>query len=842
MTGERIPELERVGQTSRYSVGGNQKGKRGKDMKTFKKVLASALAAAMVVTAFPVANAEAASTAKLNKTKATVYAGQSTTLKVTTPKTWKSVKVTASKKGAAAKITKVSGKKVTVKAVKAGTAKVTVKVTAKKAGKKVSKTLKATVTVKNPSLTLKAASEVAVGATEQITATVKPANTKVTFTSSDETIAKVDEKGVVTGVKAGEVTITAKAGKTTKTVKMTVKDVILKDVKQTTTTKLVATIAGNTANVKASDIVITNTNSKATYAVKSVSVDKSDKTQVTIETYVAMADGKDYTVTLAGVTKTFTATDGKITKAAISPASVVVPTPASNSDGSNANDIVAKFTDTNGVEIASVKPTEGTTKVPTGFTYVEFKVDATNNGYLSGNTLNLYKVGNTAKVTVIAHTGKYNASAVEEGNVTAEATITGVDPTAITTSAWNVKLGKRTDKASEFKNIKETKLAVKDTDVYAYIQRATSDGKTANAKDYTFESSNNDVMTVSTASTNVKDTTAVAVTPYKSGTAYIIVKDAKKNVVTTLAVTIGDERKVTALSLDKNSFVLSSKNGIDKAVTVKATAKDQYGEEVAITSGLTCKNANSNATAAEKIITVATNAITVVNPGLTKDGKDSSNTYIVEYKDVKVTFTIVVKAYDTTTTTPAAFDLVLGADNADAIVKADATSNTTISAAVVGYDKNGVKVAKVDAADATWKLEKDGKAAKDANGVTTGSSLSTINVNNISTGAQMASGIYTLTVSYEGKNFVKTFEVKNTQPAVSVERIATEGAKVANCFKFTYEGTEQKNVKFYGLDGTIDVTNTSSGNVYVSKADVTVSVGNNKVVLTVNIGLTVNVK
>ena len=715
-----------------------------------------------------------------------------------------------------------------------------VKVTAKKGKKAVKKTLTFKATVKNPALTLKAADVVAVGATEQITATVKPANTKVTYTSDKTDVATVDEKGLVTGVKAGEVTITAKAGKTTKTVKMTVKDVILKDVKQTTTTKLVATIAGNTANVKASDIVITNTNSKATYAVKSVSVDKSDKTQVTIETYVAMADGKDYTVTLADVTKTFTATDGKIVKAEISPASVVVPTPANNSDGSNANDIVAKFTDASGVEIASVKPLEGTTKVPTGFTYVEFKVDATNNGYLSGNTLNLYKVGNVAKVTVIAHTGKYNASAVEEGNVTAEATITGVDPTAITTSAWNVKLGKKTDNASEFKNIKETKLAVKDTDVYAYIQRATSDGKTANAKDYTFESSNNDVMTVSTASTNVKDTTAVAVTPYKSGTAYIIVKDAKKNVVTTLAVTIGDERKVTALSLDKNSFVLSSKSGIDNDVTVKATAKDQYGEEVTIASGLTCKNANSQIDDSKKI-DITNNTIKVTKPDL-KDGKDSSNTYIVEYKDVKVTFTIVVKAYDANATTPAAFDLVLSADKADAIVKADATDNTTISADVIGYDKNGVKVQKVAASNATWKLEKDGKAAKDANGVTTGSALSTINVNNIKAGAQMASGIYTLTVSYEGKKFVKTFEVKNTQPAVSVERIATEGAKVANCFKFTYEGTEQKNVTFYGLDGTTDVTN-ASGNVYVSKADVTVSVGNNnKVVLTVNIGLTVNAK
>lgn len=816
-------------------------------MKTFKKVLASTLAAAMVVTALPVTPANAAATPKLSTKKATVYVGQSKTIKVTTPKTWKSVKVKATTSKKSVATVKASTKKVTVKAIKAGTAKVTVKVTGKKSGKAKKTTLKATITVKNPTLTLKAANEVAVGAKETVKATVKPAGTKVAFSSSDETIATVDATtGEVTGVKAGEVTITAKAGKTTKTVKMAVKDVILKDVKQTTTTKLVATIAGNTAALKASDFAITNTSSKATVVAKSVSVDKTDKTQVTVETYVAMADGKDYTVTVADVTKTFTATDGKIVKAEISPASVVVPTPANNSDGSNANDIVAKFTDANGVEVASVKPLEGTTKVPTGFTYVEFKVDATNNGYLSGNTLNLYKVGNTAKVTAIAHTGKYNASAVEEGNVTAEATITGVDPTAVTTSAWNVKLGKSTDNASEFKNIKETKLAVKDTDVYAYIQRATSDGKTANAKDYTFESSNNDVMTVSTASTNVKDTTAVAVTPYKSGTAYIIVKDAKKNVVTTLTVTIGDERKVTALSLDKNSFVLSSKPNIDNDVTVKATAKDQYGEEVNITSEVACKNANSQINDSKNInITknVKNAIIKVKNPGLTKDGKDSSNTYIVEYKGVKVTFTIVVKAYDTKTNTPAAFDLVLSADKADAVVKADATDNTTISAEVVGYDKNGVKVQKVAASDAKWALEKDGKAAKDANGVTTGSALGTINVNNIFSGAQMASGIYTLTVTYEGKKFVKTFEVTNTQPTVSVERIATSDTSVAKCFKFTYEGTEQKSVKFYGLDGTTEVTSVTGKDVYVSKAEVTVSIGKkNKVVLTVNIGLTVTVK
>ena len=188
-------------------------------MKTFKKVLASTLAAAMVVTALPVTPANAAAAPKLSATKATLYAGQSKTIKITTPKSWKSVKTTvSSSKKSVATAKKASTKKFTVKAVKAGTAKVTVKVTAKKSGKAVKKTLKATITVKNPSLTLSAANEVAVGATEAIKATVKPSSTKVTYTSSDKTIATVDANGVVTGVKAGKVTITAKAGKTTKTV------------------------------------------------------------------------------------------------------------------------------------------------------------------------------------------------------------------------------------------------------------------------------------------------------------------------------------------------------------------------------------------------------------------------------------------------------------------------------------------------------------------------------------------------------------------------------------------------------------------------------------------------
>ena len=791
-------------------------------MKTFKKVLASTLAAAMVVTALPVTPANAAAAPKLSTTKAAVYVGQSKTIKVTTPKTWKSVKVKATtSKKSVAKV-KASKKKVTVKAVKAGTAKVTVKVTGKKSGKSVKKTLKATITVKNPALSVKAADIVAVGATEQITATVKPANTKITYTSDNTDVATVDEKGLVTGVKAGDVTITVKAGKTTKTVKMAVKDVILKDVKQTTTTKLVATIAGNTANVKASDIVITNTYSKANFAVKSVSVDSKDKTQVTIETYVAMNDGKDYTVTLADVTKTIIATDGKIVAATISPATVVVPTPANDSNGNNVNDLSAKFTDANGVEIATVAADSQNLD---GFAYVEWKVDATNNGYLSGKTLNLYKVGNTAKVTVIAHTGKYNASAVEEGNVTAEATITGVAPEAVTTTGWSVKLGTSADNkaTTEFKNVKEAKVAVKDTGVVAYIQRTESNGKTANASTgYTFESSDIDVMTVGTPQ-NIKDATAIAINPYKAGNAYIIVKDAKtKAVVTTLPVTVVAERKVTSLTLDKNAFTLSSAADIDKDVTVKVTAKDQYGEESKIVTGVTCKNANSKVTT--DVIDVTGNEIKVNKPALV-DGKDTSNTYIVEYKDIKVTFTIVVRKAGVKATT---YDLSLSADKVDAVIKADATKNTTVTATVCGYDANGVKVSVVSDSAVTWTLQKDGKDAKDAKGVTTGSSIT---INDTVSGKQMAAGTYTLKASYDNKVFVKTFEVTNTQPVASASLTKTEVSTTTDLkdlLKVVYDGNEVKAADYTITSDVTSISKTTNidkvtvkiklaANVYVEK-------------------------
>lgn len=66
--------------------------------------------------------------------------------------------------------------------------------------------------------------QIMVGETAQLTVTVDPADTKYTFESSNADIATVSDKGVVTGVKAGKIVVTVKAGDVTKTANVEVLD------------------------------------------------------------------------------------------------------------------------------------------------------------------------------------------------------------------------------------------------------------------------------------------------------------------------------------------------------------------------------------------------------------------------------------------------------------------------------------------------------------------------------------------------------------------------------------------------------------------------------------------
>ena len=146
-------------------------------------------------------------------------------------------------------VAKVSNGKVT--AVKSGKATITAK-----CGDKIAECA-VTVTVPTGSVTLdKTTLSLAVGETEQLTATVKPddaTDKNVTWTSSDESVAKV-VNGKVTAVKSGKATITAKCGGKTAECAVTVTvPVTSLTLDRTTLSLAVGETAQLTATVKPDD-------------------------------------------------------------------------------------------------------------------------------------------------------------------------------------------------------------------------------------------------------------------------------------------------------------------------------------------------------------------------------------------------------------------------------------------------------------------------------------------------------------------------------------------------------------------------------------------------------------
>ncbi len=535
-------------------------------MKSSKKVLAFALAAAMVVTAVPATNAQAASTAKLSAKKATVYSEGYKTVTVKTPKSWKSVKVTAtSNKKSVAKVKKTAAKKIKVTGVKPGTAKVTVKVTYKTSTKKnaKAKTKKLTYTMKvaKASVALSGDSAVAVGSTTKLTTTKKASSrAKITYTSSDDTIATVSEDGTVKGVKAGKATIkaTLKIGKDTATAtqEVEVKNYVLSTVAQNKLTELTATVTGDTKNLKATDFAIKSEATKVVYPVSKVSVDSKDASKVTLTLFSELKDAATYDVTLDGITKTFVASDGKVASIALDKATIPYATETEVK-------LVSK--DANGVVVKELKYGE------TDSNY-DFTINTNGNGYTNGSKLYLNKVGDTATAEITYKTGKYDQNGKPEGNIGPnKVTITATAQSEVNNFAVRID-----DTAKKFDKAKDTnKIAVNETKVAMFKIQNADNQEISDYSKYTFESSDKSVLML--ASNKVGTNNSIAITALKNGTAYILVKKDDK-VVGSVAIDIVAERAVATLDVDKSAVTLSQDLTNDTK-KVNVTLKDQYGDK-----------------------------------------------------------------------------------------------------------------------------------------------------------------------------------------------------------------------------------------------------------------------
>ena len=257
---------------------------------------------------------------------------------------------------------------------------------------------------------------------------------------------------------------------------MTVKNVILQSVKQTKYNAIEAVITGKTSDIKAQDIVITNKTTNAVVAVKSVSVDEKDASKVTLETYSSVTDGKDYSVTLDGVAKDFTATDATIADVNVSATQITA-----NTTGTA---VLAQLLDKNQVVVEEYKIND---TLPGK---VDYSITSAT-GYVSDDKIVLPEVGNTATAKITYHTFKYDATGKETDVIEKSFTITAVAD-ATTVSNFNYTI--TGDNFINWKGTvtKNTSLATNDTkNAYFYFLDSNKADVTAN---YSVESSDNSVL------------------------------------------------------------------------------------------------------------------------------------------------------------------------------------------------------------------------------------------------------------------------------------------------------------------------------------------------------------
>ena len=727
--------------------------------------------------------------------------------------------------------------------------KVTYKTSTKKNAKAKTKKLTYTLKVAKVGVALSGDSVVAIGSTTKLTNTKKNSSrAKITYTSSDDSIATVAADGTVTGVKAGKATITAKitVGKdsATTTKDVEVKNYVLKSVRQTKANEFESTIVGTTKNIKPSEITMKNTETNVVVPVKAVSVDSKDATKVTLTTFANVTDGKTYEVTLDGTTQTVVATDGKIETVNVNKATIPYATET---------EIKLVSKDVNGVIIDEVAyGKQDSSKY-------DFSL-STSNGYVNGSKLYLNKIGDTATAEVTYKTGKYDANGKPEGNITSgKLTITAVDQASV--NSYDVKIakaGKKFDKV-----VANKQIAVGETSANtAYFQiKDVDNNEISYYTDYTVESSDNSILMVDDAS--IADKEAV-LTPVKAGTAYLLIKK-NNTIVGSVAITVVAEKAVTTMSVDKASVALSTQ--LAKPGTVTASFKDQYGADIKgdadkvsvsclSTSADKVKTDDVTANASSKYFSVAQNgnnvAVTFNVANVTKGSYVYKIAYMKDGKEVcDKTVNVNVQtpadpgkgsvSYALNVNTAKVDTLVDDNHNKAAGTNYDVTVDVTESIGGVPYatlkpadtiadGKTGADATTVESI--VYKVvDKDGKAIFDdvtkVNNVTNAAiqatngklTVNTVSFSAISAQKNLAKGTYTVTAVITTKKgtddpvkttFTTSFVVEDSQPAGEVSRVkdtvagGTIKAMAEAAFKYVYEGTSYA---ASDADETLTVTN-----------------------------------
>lgn len=388
--------------------------------------------------------------------------------------------------------------------------------------------------------------------------------------------------------------------------------------------------------------------------------------------FADLSDGADYDVTLDGVTKSFKASDGKISSITVDPVTIPYATE---------KEIKLVSKDVNGVIVKEIPYG----KTETGYT---FTINTNGNGYTSGCNLYLNKAGDTATAEIAYKSGKYDKDGKPVDDIAAQkVTITAVDQSAVSEFAVRIdKAGKSFDKAKD-----TNKIAVKDiTRTTAYFKIKDADGNEVSDavyNKYTVESSDKSVLMLNdnTITVDSNKTRSVVLKGVKAGTAYLLFKDRDGKIVGSVAIDVVAERAVSTMTLDKN--YLSISNATNSTRTVKATLKDQYGDDWTLAGNLNTRYKSS--TNGETLTSVRASGNTVtVNVSSSKIGVYY---YDVEYvKDGKVVVaqTLTISVVEPTTTSVDSYRVSFDNETVDTTVKegnlAVAGNSVSVKVSLIG--------------------------------------------------------------------------------------------------------------------------------------------------------------
>ena len=766
-------------------------------MNKFAKKLALFLALALTLTLVqvtPVVNAASKITLKSGAAApASVYAGHSYTLKVAGT----AVKFYSSNKKVAT-IGATTGK---FKPVAPGSVKITAK--NKKTGKAV-----ATKTFK----VLQRATSVAADQTEVYlgkvgdTATIKATKTPATstdvvkFFSADKTIASVGmTSGKVTAKKEGKTTIsvyamatkaTSKASKYNKVATVNVYvGAVLDTVAQVSTTEIKATFKTDVSDKTflPADFAVTKDETGLAEAVKEVKVSGKE---VTLTMYNAIKDGKAYTVKYGENSAQFTATEGKVAALEIIPAQIAIQTET---------EIKVVEKDANGIILGSFLQSELATLAPN----VELEFNVTD-GYVNGDKVYFNTLTSKAVAKATYHTYEYQNGQEVGAITTGDVTITATAQAAVTADGVSYSISQKPVDFAAKDYKQNTAFPADKTDYAVYFKMVDSNKKEitdAEYAKYTLTTSNNLVFMVDeklTVDTNDKYAKLVAV---NEGTANILVKNAAGTVVATLPVTVGKSVVPTTLTFDKATVTLSNSTKLSDEFgkqTVKATVKDQYGNE--LTTGELKVEARTKvaapATAPE--LTQDGNSFTFAGAGATAGTYLYTVSYAVNGTDyLKTTYRVVIQNLDDKKAET--YAPIIDATTVENTVSEakDAGKKVTVA---LGHYYGGVlaDVIDVDGTNLVMTVVDSNNKALDAAWINNGTIIVTTEGSPVS---KIPAGTYKITLKYtfdgtKVSNFTTSLTVTDKQPTavfaqkkVSVAAI-TVPEIVKEAFGFSYNGKD----------------------------------------------------